>query len=145
MTTFKNLSVRYKLYCLVGVFALGFLGFGLSASRTLSEVKVNGPYYARVVQGKDLIADVLPPPEYLIESYLVALQMLDEADRSALNGLVSHARTLRRDYGGGQHDRHTTGNQSPSNHFCAPPTLIRTRPCSSTYSRLFSHTNSTIW
>ena len=98
MTTFKNLSVRYKLYCLVGVFALGFLGFGLSASRTLSEVKVNGPYYARVVQGKDLITDVLPPPEYLIESYLVALQMLDEADRSALNGLVSHARTLRRDY-----------------------------------------------
>jgi methyl-accepting chemotaxis protein len=98
MTTFKNLSVRLKLYCLVGVFALGFLGFGASASRTLEQVKVNGPYYARIVQGKDLIADVLPPPEYLIESYLVVLQMLDETDRQALDGLVSRARTLRNEY-----------------------------------------------
>lgn len=98
MTGFKNLSVRFKLYCLVGVFALGFLGFGLSASRTLEQVKVNGPYYARIVQGKDLIADVLPPPEYLIESYLLVLQMLDETDRPALDGLVNRARTLRTDY-----------------------------------------------
>jgi methyl-accepting chemotaxis protein len=98
MTGFKNLSVRYKLYCLVGVFALGFLGFGWSASRTLEQVKVNGPYYARIVQGKDLIADVLPPPEYLIESYLVVLQMLDETDRQALAGLANRARTLRSEY-----------------------------------------------
>ena len=98
MTVFKNLSVRFKLYCLVGVFAVGFLGFGLSASRTLEQVKVNGPYYARIVQGKDLIADVLPPPEYLIESYLIVLQMANETDRQALDGLVNRSRTLRSDY-----------------------------------------------
>ena len=33
-----------------------------------------------IVQGKDLIADVQPPPEYIIESYLLVLQMVDETD-----------------------------------------------------------------
>ncbi len=98
MMWFRNLSVRTKLYCLVLVFGVSFAGFGFSAYRTLELVKVNGPYYARIVQGKDLIADVLPPPEYLIESYLVVLQMLDEAERPALDALVRRSRELHRDY-----------------------------------------------
>ncbi len=98
MAWFKDLRVRSKLYCLVLVFACGFVGFGVSAYRTLELVKVNGPYYARIVQGKDLIADVLPPPEYLIESYLVVLQMLDEPDPKALDALTSRSRALRDDY-----------------------------------------------
>jgi methyl-accepting chemotaxis protein len=98
MGWFKNLRVRSKLYCLVLVFACGFVGFGVSAYRTLELVKVNGPYYARIVQGKDLIADVLPPPEYLIESYLVVLQMLDETDKKALDALAQRSRALRNEY-----------------------------------------------
>jgi methyl-accepting chemotaxis protein len=98
MSWFKNLSVRLKLYCLVGIFGLSFLGFGYSAYRTLELVKVNGPYYARIVQGKDLVADVLPPPEYLIESYLVVLQMVDETDKQALEALVKRSRELRAEY-----------------------------------------------
>ena len=98
MSWFKNLPVRFKLYCLVGIFGLSFLGFGYSAYRTLELVKVGGPYYARIVQGKDLIADVLPPPEYLIESYLVVLQMVDETDKQALEALAKRSRELRADY-----------------------------------------------
>ena len=45
--------------------------------------------------------------------------------------------------GAGRHTRGGAGKRDPSNHFC-PPTFIRTLPCSSMYSRLFSHTNSTI-
>ncbi|HXK17613.1 MAG TPA: methyl-accepting chemotaxis protein [Polyangiaceae bacterium] len=98
MSWFKNLRVRSKLYCLVAVFALGFAGFGAFADRTLEAVKVGGPYYSHIVQGKDLIADVLPPPEYLLESYLVVLQMLDEADHASLDALVQRSRALRGDY-----------------------------------------------
>jgi methyl-accepting chemotaxis protein len=98
MSWFKNLRVRSKLYCLVAVFALGFVGFGAFSYQTLETVKVGGPYYAHIVQGKDLIADVLPPPEYLIESYLVVLQMLDETDHAALAALVQRSRALRTDY-----------------------------------------------
>ena len=50
---------------------------GLSASiafemLTLEKVKVNGPIYADIVDGKDLIADILPPPLYLVEAYMLA-------------------------------------------------------------------------
>ncbi|HIJ63003.1 MAG TPA: HAMP domain-containing protein [Rhodospirillaceae bacterium] len=35
-------------------------------------LKVNGPVYGRIVLAKDLVADILPPPEYILESYLTA-------------------------------------------------------------------------
>ncbi len=98
MWLLKNLKVRSKLYLLVIMFGVGFAGFGAFAYATLELVKVNGPYYARIVQGKDLLADVLPPPEYLIESYLVAQQMLNTKDRAALSALADRGRTLRQDY-----------------------------------------------
>ena len=61
----------------------------------LEEPKVNGPVYQRIVQGKDLSADVLPPPEYIIESYLVTLQMErmeDKAELAALIGKTEHGK-----------------------------------------------------
>lgn len=78
---FRNLQVSKKLGFLVGVFVTGFFIFGLISNRTLDVLKVNGPLYKRIVDGKDIIADVLPPPKYIIESYLVVLQMLDELNK----------------------------------------------------------------
>jgi methyl-accepting chemotaxis protein len=45
------------------------VGLGLYAE---SHLKVGGQLYKDIVRGKDLIADVLPPPAYLVESYLEA-------------------------------------------------------------------------
>ena len=49
------------------VFVLGFFSFGFAFYDTLTKLKVNGPIYVDIVQGKDLIADVLPPPYYILE------------------------------------------------------------------------------
>lgn len=35
-------------------------------------LRIGSPSYQRIVAGKDLVADVLPPPEYIIEAYLEA-------------------------------------------------------------------------
>ncbi len=43
------------------------LGTTYFALRTL---KVGGHLYGQIVLGKDLLADILPPPEYIIEPYL---------------------------------------------------------------------------
>jgi methyl-accepting chemotaxis protein len=67
----------------------------------LNHVKVNGPIYQGIVQQKDLLADILPPPEYLIESYLVSLQMV-EADKAKLPALTDKAKALAKDF----EDRH---------------------------------------
>jgi methyl-accepting chemotaxis protein len=45
------------------------------------QLKVGGPLYQDIVRGKDLIADVLPPPAYLVESFLeVSLITIDPAN-----------------------------------------------------------------
>lgn len=75
-----NLAVRAKFYLVVAACCVGLVGLGLWSTRTLSVVKVHGPYYNTIVQGKDLIADILPPPNYIIESYLMVLHMANEAD-----------------------------------------------------------------
>jgi methyl-accepting chemotaxis protein len=94
--TFKN-----KLWLLVGVFAAGFIVSGLFSFSTLNHVKVNGPIYQGIAQQKDLLADILPPPEYLIESYLVSHQMMD-ADKTKLPAMIDKARSLAKDF----EDRH---------------------------------------
>ncbi len=94
--TFKN-----KLWLLVGVFAAGFIASGLFAFSTLNHVKVNGPLYQEIIREKDLLADILPPPEYLVESYLVTLQMAG-ADKARLAGLADKSRALAKDF----EDRH---------------------------------------
>ena len=58
-TTSKIASALMIVGCLV------MLATTYYALRTL---KVGGPLYSRIVLGKDLLADVLPPPEYVIES-----------------------------------------------------------------------------
>ena len=70
-----QVNVRTRFLILIGCFVAGFALYGAWSFKALNEIQVNGPIYQRIVQSKDLIADILPPPEYIIESYLVCLQM----------------------------------------------------------------------
>jgi methyl-accepting chemotaxis protein WspA len=94
----ENLRISAKLGLLLLVFTVGFVFFGVLAFRTLETVKVGGRLYREIAQGKDVIADVLPPPEYIIESYLLVLQLQDESDPARINRLVERSRTLRQEY-----------------------------------------------
>ena len=94
----KSMKIKSKLALLVAAFTLAFATFWLVSYLTVQAVKVKGPYYNEIVDGKDLIADVLPPPEYLIESYLVARQIADPNYRSNLATLTTKSRQLQADY-----------------------------------------------
>lgn len=98
----RKLSVSNRLYLMIGVFGVGFVLFGGWYHSTLNVAKVHGPYYSSIVQGKDLVADILPPPEYIIESYLMVLRMADavdeEASQSELQQLADVGEDLRSEY-----------------------------------------------
>jgi methyl-accepting chemotaxis protein len=102
MIRLKNFRVRTRLLSQVGVFLFGIVCFGILSLATIQKVKVNGPIYKQIVQGKDLIADILPPPEYIIELNLVDRQLLSEmeagADRAALDRLISKGQSLIADF-----------------------------------------------
>jgi hypothetical protein len=69
------LSRAMLLFGLVTAFGLAAVVFtGIYA---LGDVKVGGPLYNKIKLGNDLVADILPPPEYVIESYLEATLVLN--------------------------------------------------------------------
>jgi methyl-accepting chemotaxis protein len=75
MDQFKNLKIGIKMAILVGGSVLGLLLFGYSTSITIARIQVTGPVYQSIIQGKDLVADVLPPPEFIIETQLTSFEM----------------------------------------------------------------------
>jgi len=89
------LTVRRQLVGSALLALAGFLVFGVVAYFTVSELKINGARYRRITQGMNLVADVVPPQEYLVESYLAVHQMLGETDRRRLDDLIQQGQTLR--------------------------------------------------
>ena len=82
------MSVGAKVGVVVGFCTIMFIIFGVYSYATLNAVKINAPNYKSIVQGKDLIADVLPPPAYIIESYLLVHLIMDYADQGAERGVI---------------------------------------------------------
>src|SRR5215207_10194348 len=76
------MSLRTSLSRAIALFgaitAAGSIAVLLTSQVALNHLKVGGPLYDKIKLGNDLIADVLPPPAYVIESFLEAtLAMVD--------------------------------------------------------------------
>lgn len=98
MNWLKHVRLKTLLFSLVGVALLGLIGLGLVARQTTELVRVKGPIYERIVQGKDLVADVLPPPAYILEAYLVTHEIQSETDEARLTRLFERSQTLAAEY-----------------------------------------------
>jgi len=94
----KNIKIGPKLILLLAVSIAGYVIFGLLAFSTLDKLRINGNLYNQIIMSKDLIADVLPPPEYIIESYLNVLQMEDETDPVQLDYFTAELKKHQTDY-----------------------------------------------
>lgn len=69
--------IKKKLYSAVILTVFVFILLSLFIFDTLNRIKVNGNLYNKIILGNNLIADILPPPNYIIESYLMAYELLD--------------------------------------------------------------------
>ncbi|MBR0834755.1 HAMP domain-containing protein [Bradyrhizobium manausense] len=91
-----RLSLSSAIVAFGIVLAIGFTAVVSTSLYALRELKVGGPLYSDIKLGNDLIADILPPPEYVIEAYLEATLAMREPDQ-----LVAHGERLvqlRKDY-----------------------------------------------
>ncbi len=84
--------------------ALGVLllvGFALATWKTRSimdEVMVNGPLYHQVVQGQDIVADILPPPKFIVEAHLLAYRIIDCPTGEVRDELLDRFEECRSEY-----------------------------------------------
>jgi len=94
----RSLNLSRRLYLLIAAFTISFSIFGLWSFRTLHEIKVGSEVFHRIGESKDLVSDLLPPPLYIVESYLLCLQ-LDRATEAAPSpDLVQRLRYLETQY-----------------------------------------------
>ncbi len=93
-----QLTIKMRFAVILSTLVIGFSLFGFATFKAMNTLNVNGPIYQRIVQGKDIIADILPPPEYIIESYLVALQLTQAANPDEIDALVARFQALKAEY-----------------------------------------------
>ncbi len=98
MNFIANLSVGKKLTLLAGISMLGLAGFLAVGYSTLVKVEIGGPIYDDIVEHKDLIADILPPPHYILETHLVAYQLRDEKSPAKQSALAERIATLKGEF-----------------------------------------------
>ena len=94
------MKIRLSISTAITVFGLvltaGFVSVVLTGAYALKELKVGGSLYESIKLGNDLVADILPPPAYVIEAYLESTLALREP-----NKLAEHDKKLaqlRKDY-----------------------------------------------
>src|SRR5215813_7796686 len=89
--TIARAMALFDLVTAAGLAAVVFTGI-----YALSDVKVGGPLYDKIKLGNDLVADILPPPEYVIESYLEATLALNNPSELAAH--QSRLTELKKEY-----------------------------------------------
>jgi methyl-accepting chemotaxis protein len=66
-----------------GVIFASLVGMIYASRASLDALRIGSPLYGQIVLGKDLIADILPPPEYIIESYLESTLAMNDPSSAA--------------------------------------------------------------
>ncbi len=95
---FRYIRTAPKLAVLALIYLFSFLIYGLYCLNTVSLVKINGPFYNRIIQGKDVISDILPPPEYLIESYVTVFETLHSEGKEITSNNLVKIQKLKSEY-----------------------------------------------
>ena len=98
MSLLRRYKVSHRLAFLVISFLMGIVLYAAWSFVEMSKYKINGPVYKTIINGKDLIADILPPPEYILESYLVSFQLSSEDNKDEIAALSKKLADLKEEY-----------------------------------------------
>ncbi|HKC50317.1 MAG TPA: methyl-accepting chemotaxis protein [Myxococcota bacterium] len=98
MSRLSQLTVMGKLTLLVGVFLIGFTAIGAITFAALSRVRINGPMYREITRSKEVLADVVSPSLYIVESDRLMQESLEAGDLVELRAIMDRSTKLREEY-----------------------------------------------
>lgn len=94
------MKIRLSISAMTLIFAIvvasGLTAMLAASTVALKQLRVGGPLYSQIKLGNDLIADVLPPPAYVIEAYLEATLALRHPSEVAVH--ATKLAQLHKDY-----------------------------------------------
>jgi methyl-accepting chemotaxis protein len=92
-----HIKVRTAINALAVVVSLGIITVAGIGAYQFTIVGVGGTDYEKVIMTKDLLADIMPPPAYVIEAYLEAT-LANAAAAKPAAALTQKIATLHKDY-----------------------------------------------
>jgi methyl-accepting chemotaxis protein len=90
-----TIKLRLMITALISVLVV-VLVIGVSFI-TIQTVQIKGDLYTKIILSKDLLADILPPPEYIIETRLITYQLAN-AEPSKIDELKRNIASLKKDF-----------------------------------------------
>ncbi len=94
----KSLSVVKKFVVLLVVFILGMASLYGVSTYTINKTSIGSAAYNEIIDSKDLLADILPPPLYVVQTYLEASGMLRATDAAAIDASIAAITAQRADF-----------------------------------------------
>ena len=94
---FFSMKLKNQILVVIVSMLIGFFISGYLAYKSYDDLVVRGSVYNEIVDRKDLAADILPPPAYLLESWQVALEMATMKDES-IQELINKSHQLSKDF-----------------------------------------------
>lgn len=89
------MTIKGRISLTISVSMVAMLITIIVSILTIQSIRIKGDLYNQIILSKDLIADILPPPEYIIETRLVTYQMVDNASNENFNDLKKQIQSLK--------------------------------------------------
>ncbi len=98
MIAWSQQPSRLLIGILLAITILAIALFAYVGTDTISAIQIHGPLYQTILEGKDVLADVFPPPVYLLESYFIPLRLLGTSDITMKDTLIKRFFLLEDEY-----------------------------------------------
>lgn len=100
MKKLRSMGMNAKVLLLSCVFSFCFLAFGGIATWVIQKIRVGGQLSEEISESHRLVADVLPPPGFIIEAYLNMHLMIDsyEDGEEKLRERIEKSESLQREH-----------------------------------------------
>jgi hypothetical protein len=92
------LNIKHFIRIIGVLFTVTIIGEALVVNSTLNDIKINSPAYNRIIASKDMVADVLPPPLYAIDSFFQVNRAMVETDPAEIKKFAEQFEILKNDY-----------------------------------------------
>ncbi len=92
-----NAKIKLKLLCVLIVSVVALIGILAISQYLINNVKIGSKNYKEIINSKDLLADILPPPAYIIEARLTSFELLHLKTNDQKNELINKLVQLEKD------------------------------------------------
>ena len=91
--------IKTYMIVLIAIFIIVAILTNLYYFKAVHKISIESDLYRDVKDSQDLIADMLPPKLYIVESYLFVQQLVTEKDNGKIQDLLDKVNSARKEYG----------------------------------------------